>query len=122
MIPDSTRRSGGEATFLPLATEVALTFPLPTTEAALTPHAEVALTLDGLAHGFMVPSQAIVPSPRGQGLYLIVGGKARLQPVEIGIRTADAVQILRGVNEGDRVATTNLLRLRPGLEVTAAAQ
>ncbi|MCX6879963.1 MAG: efflux RND transporter periplasmic adaptor subunit [Verrucomicrobia bacterium] len=84
--------------------------------------AEVALTLDELAHGFMVPSQAIVPSPRGQGLYVIVAGKAKLQPVEIGIRTADQVQILRGVTEGDVVVTTNLLRLRPGLEVTAAGK
>jgi membrane fusion protein (multidrug efflux system) len=82
--------------------------------------AEVALTLDGLANGFMVPSQAIVPSPRGQGVYQIVEGKAKLQPVEIGIRTEDQVQILRGLKEGDVVATTNLLRIRPGLEVTAA--
>lgn len=82
--------------------------------------AEVTLTLDGLANGFMVPSQAIIPSPRGQGLYLIENGRAKLQPVEIGIRTDDQVQILHGVKEGDVVATTNLLRIRPGLEVTAA--
>ena len=82
--------------------------------------AEVTLTLDGLANGFMVPSQAIVPSPRGQGLYLIVDGRAKLQPVEIGIRTDDRVQILRGLAEGDVVATTNLLRIRPGLAVVAA--
>lgn len=81
--------------------------------------AEVTLTLDGLANGFMVPSQAIVPSPRGQGIYLIENGKAKLQPVEIGIRTAEQVQVLRGLNEGDVVAITNLLRIRPGLEVTA---
>ena len=81
--------------------------------------AEVTLILDGLANGFMVPSQAIVPSPRGQGIYLIENGKAKLQPVEIGIRTDEQVQILRGLNEGDAVATTNLLRIRPGLEVTA---
>lgn len=81
--------------------------------------AEVTLTLEGLANGFMVPSQAIVPSPRGQGVYIIEDGKAKLQPVEIGIRTDDRVQILRGVNEGDVVATTNLLRIRPGSEVTA---
>lgn len=82
--------------------------------------AEVTLALDGLANGFMVPSQALVPSPQGQGVYLIENGKARLQSVEIGIRTDDRVQILRGVKEGDVMATTNLLRLRPGLEVTAA--
>lgn len=84
--------------------------------------AEVSLTLDQLANGFMVPSQAIVPSPRGQGLWLIENGKAKLHPVEIGIRTEDKVQILRGVKEGDIVATTNLLRIRPGLEVAAAKQ
>ena len=82
--------------------------------------AEVSLTLDELANGFMVPSQAIVPSPTGQGIYLIENGKAKLQAVEIGIRTADQVQILRGVKDGDVVVTTNLLRVRPGLPVTAA--
>jgi membrane fusion protein (multidrug efflux system) len=81
--------------------------------------AEVTLTLDGLANGFLVPSQAIVPSAQGQGVYLIENGRAKLQPVEIGIRTDDRVQILRGVKEGDVVATTNLLRIRPGLEVVA---
>ena len=81
--------------------------------------AEVALTLDELANGFMVPSQAIVPSPRGQGLYIISAGKARLQAVELGIRTDEQVQILRGVSDGDVVAITNLLRIRPGLAVTA---
>lgn len=80
--------------------------------------AEVTLKLDSLVNGFMVPSQAVVPSPRGQGLYLIENGRAKLQSVEIGIRTDDQVQILRGVKEGDVVATTNLLRIRPGLEVT----
>lgn len=82
--------------------------------------AEVTLSLDQLAHGFMVPSQAIVPSARGQGLYLIENGKAKLQSIEIGLRTDDKVQILQGVKEGDTVVTTNLLRIRPGLEVTAA--
>ncbi|MES2657359.1 MAG: efflux RND transporter periplasmic adaptor subunit [Verrucomicrobiota bacterium] len=82
--------------------------------------AEVTLTLDGAANGFLVPSQVIVPSHRGQGIYVISGGKAKLVPVEIGVRTDDKVQVLRGLNEGDLVATTNLLRMRPGLEVVAA--
>lgn len=82
--------------------------------------AEVSLTLDVSANGFMVPSQAIVPSQRGQGVYVIKDGKAKLVPVEVGIRTEDKVQILRGLNAGDLVATTNLLRMRPGVEVTPA--
>ncbi|MES2922260.1 MAG: efflux RND transporter periplasmic adaptor subunit [Verrucomicrobiota bacterium] len=82
--------------------------------------AEVTLTLNGLANGFLVPSQAIVPSARGQGVYVIEDGKAKMKTVEIGIRTDEQVQVLRGLNENDVVATTNLLRIRPGLEVTAA--
>ena len=84
--------------------------------------AEVTLTLDGATNGFLVPSQAIIPSQRGQGVYVISGGKAKLVTVEIGVRTEDKVQVLRGLKEGDLVATTNLLRMRPGLEVTAAAK
>lgn len=81
--------------------------------------AEVTLTLDGLASGFLVPSQAIVPSAQGHGIYLVENGRAKLQPVEIGARTDERVQILRGVKEGDMVATTNLLRIRPGIEAIA---
>ena len=80
--------------------------------------AEVTLTLDGLTNGFMVPSQAVVPSPRGQAVYVIEGGKAKLRTVEIGTRTDDQVQILRGLNEGDAIAITNLLRIRPDLAVS----
>lgn len=80
--------------------------------------AEVTLTLDGLANGFMVPSQAVIPSPRGQAVYVIEGGKAKLRTVEIGTRTDDQVQILRGLNEGDAIAITNLLRIRPDLAVS----
>lgn len=79
--------------------------------------AEVTLALDGETNGFMVPSQAIVPSQRGQGIYVIKDGKAQLVAVEVGVRTPDKVQILRGLQSGDLVATTNLLRMRPGLEV-----
>lgn len=80
--------------------------------------AEVTLVLDGEASGFMVPSQALVPSPRGQAVYVIADGKARLQTVEIGIRTDDRVQVLRGLTEGEAVAVTNLPRMRPGVEVS----
>ncbi len=81
--------------------------------------AEVSLTLDGESSGFLVPSQAIVPSQRGSGIYVIREGKADLVAVETGVRTEDQVQILKGLEKGDIVATTNLLRMRPGSEVTA---
>jgi membrane fusion protein (multidrug efflux system) len=68
-----------------------------------------------------VPTQAIVPSTRGHGVYVVVAGKAQLKEVVIGTRTDDQVQILRGLTEGDVVATTNLNRIRPGVEVSLVA-
>jgi membrane fusion protein (multidrug efflux system) len=81
--------------------------------------AKVELTLDGESVGFPVPSQAILPSPNGQAVMVVENGKARLQPVVTGTRTAAEVQVLKGLKAGDVIATTNLLRIRPGSEVIA---
>lgn len=83
--------------------------------------AEVTLSLDTVENGFAIPSQAIVPSAKGQGIYVVKDGKAEFRDVEIGIRTSGQVQVLRGLAEGDQVLTTNLLRLRPGVEVKPLA-
>jgi membrane fusion protein (multidrug efflux system) len=79
--------------------------------------AEVTLQLETVANGFAVPTQAVVPSARGHGVYVLRDGKADFQNVEIGMRTAEQVQVLRGLKEGDQVLTTNILRLRPGVAV-----
>lgn len=79
--------------------------------------AEVTLNLDTVENGFAIPSQAVVPSAKGQGVYILKDGKAEFRDVEIGIRSSGQVQVLRGLAEGDQVLTTNLLRLRPGVEV-----
>ena len=80
--------------------------------------ADVSIPLTTNASNLLVPTQAIVPSPRGHGVYMVADGKAQFREVFIGIRTADQVQILRGLAEGDVVATTNLNRLRPGVPVS----
>jgi membrane fusion protein (multidrug efflux system) len=50
---------------------------------------------------------------------VIEDGKARMQAVVVGDRTAAEVLVLKGLKEGDVVATSNLLRIRPGSEVIA---
>lgn len=79
--------------------------------------ADVTITLDQGQPSIMIPTQAVVPSPRGHGVYLIASGKAKFQEVVIGTRTDQQVQILRGVAAGDVIAITNLNRIRPGVEV-----
>jgi membrane fusion protein (multidrug efflux system) len=80
--------------------------------------AAVELPLAGVAEGVVVPAEALVPSVEGHGLYVLRDGHAELRPVEIGVRGSDSVQIVRGLEAGERVLRTNLLRLRPGVAVT----
>jgi membrane fusion protein (multidrug efflux system) len=80
--------------------------------------ADVSIPLTANASNLLVPSQAIAPSPRGHGVYVVADGKAQFREVVIGIRTDEQVQILRGLAEGDVVATTNLNRIRPGVSVS----
>ena len=44
--------------------------------------------------------------------------KVHRKTIQPGIRNADAVEIISGLQSGDRVITDNISRLREGLEVT----
>jgi membrane fusion protein (multidrug efflux system) len=79
--------------------------------------ASVELPLDRAGEGILVPAQALVPSATGHALWVLRDGRAELREVEIGLRTRDAVEVLRGLSEGEVVLTTNLLRLRAGAPV-----
>jgi membrane fusion protein (multidrug efflux system) len=69
------------------------------------------------ADALFVPSEAVIPSVGGHGVYRYVDGVAKLVDVEIGLRSASEVQIKSGLAAGDIVLTDNLLRLRPGSKV-----
>jgi len=83
--------------------------------------ATVELPIEQPGEGILVPAEAIVPSVEGHAVYVLREGRAELQPVEIGVRTPEAVQVLRGLEVGDTVLTSNLLRLRPGVKVEVAS-
>jgi membrane fusion protein (multidrug efflux system) len=83
--------------------------------------ATVEVPIEQPGDGILVPAEAIVPSVAGHAVYVLRDGRAELQPVEIGLRTPESVQILKGLAAGDTVLTSNLLRLRPGARVERAA-
>jgi membrane fusion protein (multidrug efflux system) len=60
----------------------------------------------------LIPSQALIPKLKGQSVYVVRDGKAVLVDIEIGERTESMIQVLSGVNAGDTVITTNILRLK----------
>jgi membrane fusion protein (multidrug efflux system) len=93
-------------------------------DGALVPgaFATVEVVLSRNDAGLRVPAQAIVPSATGHAVYVLVDGRAALREIEIGVRTRDAVEVLRGISIGDTVLTSNLLRVREGAPVQVAEE
>lgn len=65
-----------------------------------------------------VPTIAVDASVEGHSVYVIEDGRAQKRAVEIGERTAERIEITRGLNPGDVVAISNLLRLKPDAPVS----
>jgi len=83
--------------------------------------ATVDVPLEATSGGVSIPSEALLPSMTGHGVYVLKDGRAELRPVEIGIRTSTEVQVLSGLEPGETVLASNLLRLAPGVAVELAA-
>lgn len=66
---------------------------------------------------FMVPASAVIPVLKGQKVYVVVNGKIEEKQVELGIRTADKVQIIGELKQGDQVLISALLAVKPGMPV-----
>jgi membrane fusion protein (multidrug efflux system) len=84
--------------------------------------ASVDVPLERAGDGILVPAQAIVPSATGHAVWVLHDGIAELREVTIGLRTRDSVEIVRGLAVGETVLKTNLLRVRAGVRVEAAAE
>jgi membrane fusion protein (multidrug efflux system) len=80
--------------------------------------AKVFLTVKEATRSIFVPTAALVPSIKGYSLFLNKGGKALVTPVKTGARSSDFVQILEGLQAGDTLVTTNLLRIKGGSPLT----
>ncbi|MES1218366.1 MAG: efflux RND transporter periplasmic adaptor subunit [Bacteroidota bacterium] len=79
--------------------------------------ARLHLTLHNAADALMVSSQALIPSSRGYNVYVVKNNKVQLAAVELGQRGPSSVEVVHGLNNGDTVVTSNLLRLIPGTGV-----
>jgi membrane fusion protein (multidrug efflux system) len=70
-------------------------------------------------NAFMVPAESVIPVLKGQKVLVARNGKVAEIPVEIGIRTADKVQVIGALNAGDQVLISGLLAVREGMAVNA---
>jgi membrane fusion protein (multidrug efflux system) len=80
--------------------------------------ADLKIQLERIGKAMMVPSYCLVPLLNGQNLYVIRGKNVTLVQVETGIRTAEQIQIVSGIAEGDSIASTGLLALKDKMPVT----
>jgi membrane fusion protein, multidrug efflux system len=65
----------------------------------------------------MIPTETLISELKGHRVFLLRDGKAESQQVDIGIRSSDQVEIVRGLSTGDMLIASALLQLRPGMAV-----
>lgn len=100
---------------------VALRARLPNPELKLRPgmSARVRITLSTSAAALLVPEQAIWPMGEQKTVFVIVAGKAKQVPVELGTRLPGQVEVTSGLKDGDEVVVTGQLKLHDGAPVQA---
>ena len=75
--------------------------------------ANVTFRMAETENAILIPTQALVPKLKGQSVFIVRDGKAKLVDVEIGERTDEFVQISSDkLNIGDTIITTNILRIK----------
>ena len=83
----------------------------------VSPGAFVKVILNKNEQRFVVPSNAIIPNASSNQVITIKNNKAVFLNVETGLRNADAVEILNGINAGDSIIISGVLFVRPNSEV-----
>lgn len=63
--------------------------------------------------GIVVPSNALIPDASSNQVVIIRKKKAVFVNVETGIRNADVVELLKGINSGDTIVVSGVLFVRP---------
>jgi membrane fusion protein, multidrug efflux system len=92
------------------------------TDASLLPgsFAKVKLSFDPDPSAILIPTQSIIPQAKGKKVIVIKEGKAVFTDVITGVRSADKIQILSGLQPNDTIAVTGLMSLRPDNKVAVA--
>lgn len=61
----------------------------------------------------IIPTQAVIPQTRGKKVITSKNGKAFFQDIETGLRDANNIQVINGLQAGDTVVTTGLIFVKP---------
>jgi hypothetical protein len=102
LLPDSSSR-WGNPNLKVYATEILLVDKLPPdVKPGVSARAEIVVT--NMEHVLTVPLQAITTRQGKQVAYVQSGGELKPVPVDVGLYNTRLIQIVSGLNEGDRVS------------------
>lgn len=79
--------------------------------------ARLKLALNTSDQALSLTSNALIPSSKGYSVFIARNNAVQAVPVQIGQRGEGSVVITEGLQQGDTVITSNLLRLMPGAPV-----
>jgi multidrug efflux pump subunit AcrA (membrane-fusion protein) len=85
-------------------------------------YARVALLVSRHDNALVVPRNAVVDLEGQSGVFLVDGAAARFQVVEVGLLDQQKAEIVSGLTDGQRVATTGAHALRDGDPIVLAGQ
>ncbi len=83
----------------------------------IQPGAFVKVFLAQSRKGIMVPSNAIIPDALSNQVVVVRNNKATFVNVETGLRNANLVELVSGVNPGDSIIISGMLFVRPKASV-----
>ena len=81
--------------------------------------AEVTIRQPGVRDVLAVPRAALAQVKGRTGVWRVTDGRARFQPVQAGVQTADQVQIVAGLEAGNRLVVYSAKQLDDGIKVSA---
>jgi RND family efflux transporter MFP subunit len=85
-------------------------------------YARVRLTVDRRQNALTVPRGAIADIEGKRGVFMLENGVARFHEVKTGLQDNERVEILEGLNEGQRVVTVGTLALRDGDRISVVGE
>lgn len=72
--------------------------------------------------GLMIPATAIVTGSKETSVFMVSGDTVKSQPIVVGRREGDRIEVLSGLREGDRVVTAGQINLTEGTLISITNQ
>jgi len=78
------------------------------------------IEVDRRPNTVIIPKDAVITNGDGRAVYLVLGSRAKLQPIRTGFETREEVEALSGVSAGDELVVVGQDKLSDGVRVNVA--